>query len=89
MTYTHSTPQSRVRGLRLWNQGGGNLNDADGLGAFTADFYAGATLLATLNTAGVNGGAAQTLLLPRPLGARGPARGSCAARTGTPGHQAA
>lgn len=64
VTYTHSTPQSHVRGLRLWNQGGGNLNDADGLGAFTADFYAGATLLATLNTAGVNGGAAQTLLLP-------------------------
>lgn len=64
VTYTHSAPQSRVRGLRLWNQGGGNLNDADGLGAFTADFYAGATLLATLNTTGANGGAAQTLLLP-------------------------
>lgn len=63
VTYTHTTPQNRVRGLRLWNQGGGNLNDFDGLGAFVADFYAGATLLTTFNTAGTNGGAAQTLLL--------------------------
>lgn len=64
VTYTHTVPQDRVRGLRLWNQGGGNLSDFDGLGVFTADFYTGATLLATLNTSGANGGAAQTLLLP-------------------------
>lgn len=64
VTYTHTVPLDRVRGLRLWNQGGGNLSDFDGLGAFVADFYAGATLLATLNTSGANGGAAQNLLLP-------------------------
>lgn len=64
VTYTHSTPQNRVRGLRLWNQCGVDLNDSDGLGTFTAEFYAGATLLHTLVTAGANGGAAQTLLLP-------------------------
>ncbi|MEV3895304.1 hypothetical protein [Streptomyces anulatus] len=63
-TYTHTTPQDRVRGLRLWNQGGGNLVDLDGLGPFVADFYAGATLLTTLATSGANGGAAQNLLLP-------------------------
>jgi hypothetical protein len=60
VTYTLAVPHDRVRGLRLWNQGGGNLNDADGLGAFVADFYAGATLLATLPCVGVNGGGAQT-----------------------------
>ena len=64
VTYTHTTPQDRVRGLRLWNQGGGVLTDFDGLGPFNADFYAGASLLATLATSGANGGAAQTLLLP-------------------------
>lgn len=64
VTYTHTAPQDRVRGLRLWNQGGGNLSDFDGLGVFVADFYAGATLLSTLNTSGANGGAAQNLLLP-------------------------
>lgn len=64
VTYTHTTPQDRVRGLRLWNQGGGNLSDFDGLGVFVADFYAGVTLLSTLNTSGANGGAPQNLLLP-------------------------
>lgn len=64
VTYTLTAAQNRVRGLRLWNQGGGNLSDFDGLGAFVADFYAGATLLTTFSTAGANGGAAQTLLLP-------------------------
>lgn len=64
VTYTHTTPQNRVRGLMLWNQAGGDLTDADGLGAFTADFYAGAVLLTTFNTAGVNGGARQSLLFP-------------------------
>ncbi len=64
VTYTHTTPQNRVRGLRLWNQGGGVLTDFDGLGPFNADFYAGVTLLTTLATSGANGGAAQSLLLP-------------------------
>jgi hypothetical protein len=64
VTYTLTPAQDRVRGLRLWNQCGGVLTDADGLGPFTADFYTGAALLATLTTAGANGGAAQTLLLP-------------------------
>jgi hypothetical protein len=64
VAYTHSSPQNRVRGLRLWNQCGADLNDSDGLGTFTAEFYAGATLLHTLVTAGANGGAAQTLMLP-------------------------
>jgi hypothetical protein len=64
VTYTHAVLQDRVRGLRLWNQCGGNLNDFDGLGAFNADFYSGPTLLTTLATSGANGGAAQTLLLP-------------------------
>lgn len=64
VTYTLTTPQDRVRGLRLWNQCGGVLTDFDGLGPFVADFYAGATLLTSFNTSGANGGAAQTLLLP-------------------------
>lgn len=64
ITYTHSTPQVRVRGLRLWNQCGVDLNDADGLGTFTAEFYAGATLLATLLCSGGNGGAPFTFTLP-------------------------
>lgn len=64
VTYTVSPPQQRVRGLRLWNQGGGDLNDSDGLGTFTAEFYSGATLLASLITSGANGGSAQDLLLP-------------------------
>lgn len=58
------TPQNRVRGLRLWNQAGGDLNDADGLNNFTAEFYAGAALLATHSWQGVNGGQAQTFTLP-------------------------
>lgn len=64
VTYTMTTPQNRVRGLRLWNQGGGILTDNDGLGPFNVDFYAGVTLLTTFATSGANGGAAQTLLLP-------------------------
>lgn len=48
---------NRVVGLRLWNQAGSDLNDADGLGSFNADFYAGATLLATMAFVGANGGA--------------------------------
>lgn len=62
--YVHSAPQNRVRGLRLWNQGGGDLNDADGLGTFTAEFYAGITLLATLTCGAGNGSPPFTFLLP-------------------------
>ncbi|MFD3848182.1 hypothetical protein ACFWVB_20115 [Streptomyces microflavus] len=64
VTYTLTAPRGRVRGLRLWNQAGGNLNDADGLGNFNAEFYAGATLLTTLACAGANGAGPQTFLLP-------------------------
>lgn len=63
VTYT-VTPTNGVRGLFLWNQGGGNLNDADGLGSFVADFYSGATLLTSFNATGINGGARQSLLFP-------------------------
>lgn len=58
------TPQNRVRGLRLWNCAGSDLNDADGLRNFTVEFYAGAVLLATQSWTGVNGGQAQTFTLP-------------------------
>lgn len=64
VTYTLATPRSRVRGLRLWNQAGGILTDADGLGTFTAEFYAGATLLTSLVCTGANGAGPQTFLLP-------------------------
>jgi hypothetical protein len=64
VTYTHVTPQDRVRGLRLWNQAGSDLNDSDGLGTFQAEFYAGAVLQATINPSAVNGGAAQTFVIP-------------------------
>lgn len=58
------TPTDRVRGLRLWNQAGSDLNDADGLNNFTAEFYTGVTLLATQSWQAVNGGQAQTFVLP-------------------------
>ncbi|MYR62701.1 hypothetical protein GTY54_43040 [Streptomyces sp. SID625] len=74
VTYTLTGPQNRVRGLRLWNQGGSILTDSDGLGTFTADFYAGVTLLTSFNAAGVNGGAPQTLLLPGPAELNGVTR---------------
>jgi len=64
VTYTTGAPWNRVRGLRLWNQTGTDLNDSDGLGTVTADFYAGASLVGTYNFAGVNGGSAQDLVLP-------------------------
>lgn len=57
-------PTNRVRGVRLWNQAGSDLNDADGLNNFTAEFYDGATLLATQSWQAVNGGGAQTFVLP-------------------------
>lgn len=64
VTYTAPSPQDRVRGLRLWNQSGGVLNDFDGIGNCNAEFYAGVTLLTTLPFTGANGGAAQDFLLP-------------------------
>lgn len=62
----YSAPGSwnRVRGLRLWNQAGADLNDARGLGQFTADFYNGALLVWTATFTGANGGGAQDLLFP-------------------------
>lgn len=54
--YTTPGARNRVRGLRLWNQGGNDLGDADGLGTFTAEYYAGATLLFTQACQGFNGG---------------------------------
>src|SRR4030095_2129871 len=64
VTYTAAQQWNRVRGLRLWNQTGNDLNDSDGLGTFTADFYSGALLIWTASFAGINGGAAQDLLFP-------------------------
>lgn len=62
--YGLTSAHNRVRGLRLWNNGGSDLNDSDGLGAFNAEFYAGATLLTTLACLGVNGGTPLTFTLP-------------------------
>lgn len=67
ITYTIATPQNRVRGVRVWNQAGGDLGDADGLNRFTAEFYAGAVLLATETWQIGNGGAAFTRTLPNGL----------------------
>jgi hypothetical protein len=64
VAYSHSTPQNRVRGLRLWNQGGNDLTDSDGLGAFVAEYYAGAALVFTQNCQGFNGGQAFDQWLP-------------------------
>lgn len=64
VTYGLAAAHSRVRGVRVWNQGGGDLNDQDGLNRFTAEFYAGATLLTTATWQIGNGGAPFTRLLP-------------------------
>jgi hypothetical protein len=64
VTYTLNTQHPRVRGLRLWNQAGNDLNDADGIGPFTVEYYSGATLLSTQSYVGVNGGQAQSFYLP-------------------------
>jgi hypothetical protein len=58
------TPHNRVRGLREWNQGGGDLNDFDGFSSWDYEFFAGATSLATGTMAMGNGGAPFTTLLP-------------------------
>lgn len=65
--YALATPQNRVRGVRLWNQAGSDLNDADGLNHFTAEFYAGAVLLTTATWQVGNGGAPQSRTLPNGL----------------------
>ena len=57
-------PQNRVRGLKLWNQAGSILTDADGLNHFTAEFYAGATLLTTQTFQSTNGAGPTVHTLP-------------------------
>lgn len=57
-------PQNRVRGLREWNQGGGDLGDLDGFASWDFEFFAGATSLATGNMVMGNGGAPFSFLLP-------------------------
>lgn len=72
--YALATPQNRVRGVRLWNQGGSDLNDADGLNHFTVEFYAGAVLLTTATFQTQNGGAPTTHTLPLGLELNGVTR---------------
>lgn len=67
ITYSIGTPQNRVRGVRVWNQAGSDLTDADGLNHFTAEFYAGAVLLTTATWQVGNGGAPQSRTLPNGL----------------------
>lgn len=59
-----TTPQNRIRGLREWNQGGGDLSDLDGFASWDFEFFAGVTSLATGNMVMGNGGAPFTHLLP-------------------------
>jgi hypothetical protein len=59
-----AAPQNRVRGLREWNQGGGDLGDADGFASWDFEFFAGAVSLATGNMVMGNGGAPFSFLLP-------------------------
>lgn len=59
-----TVPQDRVRGLREWNQGGGDLGDLDGFASWDVEFFAGVTSLATGNMVMGNGGAPFTFLLP-------------------------
>lgn len=59
-----SVAHNRVRGLREWNQGGGDLGDLDGFASWTYEFFAGAVLLATGAMTMGNGGAPFTALLP-------------------------
>lgn len=67
VSYTMTAPQNRVRGVRLWNQAGGILTDQDGLNRFTAEFYAGPTLLTTATWQVGNGAAPFTRTLPNGL----------------------
>lgn len=63
--YTLTPARDRIRGVRIYNQGGGNLNDSDGLGGATITFLdPGAVVLATGTLIAGNGGAPFTFLLP-------------------------
>lgn len=64
MDLSFAVPQNRIRGLREWNQGGGDLNDLDGFASWDFEFFAGAVSLATGNMVMGNGGAPFTHLLP-------------------------
>lgn len=60
-----ASAQNRIRGLREWNQGGGDLNDNDGFASWDATFFDNsAVVLATGNMIMGNGGAPFTFLLP-------------------------
>lgn len=60
-----AVPQDRIRGLREWNQGGGDLNDSDGFSGWDVDFRDPASVsLATGHMVMANGGAPFTFLLP-------------------------
>ncbi|RPJ37717.1 MAG: hypothetical protein EHM35_06160, partial [Planctomycetaceae bacterium] len=59
-----TAPHNGVRGLREWNQGGGDLSDFDGFSSWDFEFFAGAVSLATGNMVMGNGGAPFTHLLP-------------------------
>jgi hypothetical protein len=64
--YTMTTARNLVRGVRLWNQGGGVLTDSDGLGPTTVVTLLDAanTVLFTGNLNAANGGAPFTTLIP-------------------------
>lgn len=59
-----TTPQNRIRGLREYNQGGGDLSDFDGFLSWDYEVFAGATSLLTGNMTMGNGGAPFTHLFP-------------------------
>jgi hypothetical protein len=64
--YTFTTPQNYVRGVRLWNQCGGNLGDSDGLSNTTVVTFLDASnnVLYTGNLSAGNGAAPFTTLIP-------------------------
>lgn len=64
MDLSFAQPQNRVRGLREWNQGGGDLNDLDGFASWDVEFFAGAVSLTTGNMTMGNGGTPFSFLLP-------------------------
>lgn len=64
MDLSFAQPHNRVRGLREWNQGGGDLSDTDGFSSWDFEFFAGAVSLATGTMTMGNGGAPFTHLLP-------------------------
>lgn len=59
-----ASPQNRVRGMREWNQGGSDLNDADGFASWDMEFFAGAVSLGVFNMTMGNGGVPFTFLFP-------------------------